>query len=401
MRLLHQLIPNGKWLLLFVPLFFLLAPFTGLAQDNLQTFAGQITDSSKTPVTAASIVIKNTSRGTQTDAQGNFSIRAKAGETLVITALGFEEHALVLGSNTSLAISLAKAVSAMNEVVVIGYGTQRKGDVTSSVATVKSENFVKAPVLDAGQLLQGKVAGLSVSAPSGDPTSGTQILLRGSTTLVGANSTPLVLIDGIPGDLKTVAPEDIETIDVLKDGSAAAIYGTRGTNGVIIVTTKRANGGNINTVDYSGSLSTQTIARKLDMLTAADYRAQIAAGTRDASWDKGASTDWLKEVTRTPVSHIHNLSFRGGSSKTNYLANLNYRGLQGIFLKSDNQTFNGRIEVNHSMLNDKLKLNMGILSSQNRYQTTGDGFSFNGYTYRQALIYNPTSPLKMPTSTGI
>src|SRR5690606_16515964 len=166
-----------------------------------------------------------------------------------------------------------------------------------------AESFNKGNVMDAGQLIQGKVAGLSISAPSGDPTSSTQILLRGNTTLLGANANPLVLIDGIPGDMRTVAPEDIESIDVLKDGSAAAIYGIRGTNGVILITTRKASGNFVNTVEYSGYVSTETMARKPDMLTAADYRAQIAAGTRDAAWDYGGSTDWIKAVTRTPVSH--------------------------------------------------------------------------------------------------
>src|SRR5581483_912599 len=156
----------------------------------------------------------------------------------------------------------------------------------------------------------------------------------------------------------------------------------------------RASAKNTNSVEYTGYISTQTIARKLNMLTAADYRKQIADGTRDKSWDLGSNTDWMKEITRTPISHVHNLTLRGGNSKTNYLANFNYRYLQGIFLKSDNQTFNARVDVNHSMFDDKLKINIGILNSNNKYTTTGDGYSFNGYTYRQALIRNPTSPVK-------
>ncbi|WEK35026.1 MAG: SusC/RagA family TonB-linked outer membrane protein [Candidatus Pseudobacter hemicellulosilyticus] len=359
-------------------------------------YSGTVTDSTGVPLPHVSVTIKGSSRGTISNEKGQFTLRASAGEILVLSAVNFLQQEILLGGETSLQVQLYTLSTGLNEVVVIGYGTQRRGDVTSSVASVKAGNFVKAPVLDAGQLLQGKVAGLTVSTTSGDPTSGTQILLRGSTTLLGANANPLVLIDGVPGDLKTVAPEDIEAMDVLKDGSAAAIYGTRGTNGVILVTTRRAGSNNVSSVDYSGSLSTQTIARRPELLTADDYRQQIADGLRDATWDKGGSTDWLDEITRTPISQVHNISFRGGNSKTNYLANANYRQFEGIFLKSDNRTFTGRLDINHSMLDDKLKLNLGIISSQNDYTATGDGSSFNGYTYRQAMIFNPTSPLRDP-----
>lgn len=355
---------------------------------------GKLVDSEGKPAAGVSIQEKGTNNGTSSKDDGTFSLTVTSDNAiLVISGIGYITQEVPVKGNMVLNITMELLNKEMSQVVVIGYGTQRKGDVTSSVATVKAENFVKGTVLDAGQLIQGKVAGLSVSSPSGDPTSGTQILLRGNTTLVGANANPLVLIDGIPGDLKTVAPEDIESVDVLKDGSAAAIYGTRGTNGVIIITTRRASGKYSNSVDYNGYVSVQTIAKKLDMLTAGDYRKQIADGTRDASWDLGASTDWMKEMTRTPVSNVHNLTFRGGNSKTNYLANLNYRNLQGIFLKSDNQTFTGRLDINHSMFDDMLKVNIGILNSNNKYTTTGDGFSFNGYTYRQTLIRNPTSPV--------
>ena len=356
--------------------------------------SGVVTDSAGNAIPQVSIIEKGTKNSVVSTVDGTFTITITGSNpVLQFSSIGFAAQELPVGNKSTINVKLVSSVSNLTEVVVIGYGTQKKADVTSSVATVKAENFVKGTVLDAGQLLQGKVAGLSVSAPSGDPTSGSQILLRGSTTILGANSDPLVLIDGIPGDLKTVAPEDIESIDVLKDGSAAAIYGTRGTNGVIIVTTRRASGNFMNAVEYSGYVSTQTIARKMDMLTAADYRKQIADGTRDASWDLGSSTDWLKEISQTPVSHVHNLTFRGGNSRTNYLANVNYRILEGIFKKSNNNTFTGRVDINHSMFDDKLKFNFGIISSQNKYTTTGDGSSFNGYTYRQALIRNPTSPV--------
>ncbi len=373
-----------------------------LSPSNSQDIVvkGKVTSASGEPLPGVSVKVKNTAQGTSTDESGHYSLQLKEGPaTLVFSYLGFETAEVPVGSKTTIDVILRENIKNLDEVVVIGYGTQRRADVTSAVATVKAEDFVKGPVLDAGQLLQGKVAGLSVSTPSGDPTSATQIVLRGNTTLYGANSNPLVLIDGIPGDLKTVAPEDIESVDVLKDGSAAAIYGTRGTNGVIIVTTRRASGKFTNSVEYSGYASTQSIARQLKMLTAADYRQQIADGTRLPSYDLGSSTNWMDEITRTPVSHVHNLTFRGGSSTTNYLANVNYRLLQGIFRKSDNNTFSGRVDINHFMFDDKLKVNIGILNTDNSYISTADGISFTGYTYRQALIYNPTSPVKNADGT--
>ena len=362
--------------------------------------SGKVTDEKGDGLPGVNIVLKGTQTGTATDVNGKYSLNIPDGKgTLVYSFLGYVTQEREVDNQSVVDIKLAVDDKALEEVVVVGYGSQRKADVTSAVVRVTPENFIKGPTLDAGQLLQGKVAGLTISAPSGDPTQGSQILLRGNTTLLGANSNPLVLIDGVPGDLKTIAPEDIEAIDVLKDGSAAAIYGTRGTNGVIIVTTKRASGDYNSAVEYNTSFSTQTIARKLDLLTAADYREHISQGIRDKSWDLGGNTDWMKEVTKKTLSQIHNLTFRGGNHKTNYLVNLNYRFLDGIFIKSENTTFNGRADVNHTMFNDKLNINIGFLNSYNTYPTTGDGVSFNGYAYRQALIQNPTAPTRNPDGT--
>lgn len=371
-----------------------LHPLAAKIENPVVTVRGTVKDEKGLPLVGVTVKVKGQPNGASTDINGAFVISVPdPNSTLVFSYVGYNAREVNLEGRLVIDVVLDGSVKALEEVVVIGYGTQRRQDVTSAVATVKSENFVKGPVADAGQLLQGKVAGLTISKPSGDPTSNTQIVLRGNTSLYGANQDPLVLIDGVPGTLNTVAPEDIQSVDVLKDGSAAAIYGTRGTNGVIIITTKRASGNFASSVEYSGYASTENIARKMDMLTADDYRKQIEEGTRDGSYDLGASTDWLDEITRTPLTHVHNLTLRGGNNKTNYLASANYRALQGIFRKSDNNTFTGRVDVNHYMLDDKLKINVGILNNNNVYTTTGDGVSFSGYTYRQALIFNPTSPV--------
>ena len=203
----------------------------------------------------------------------------------------------------------------------------------------------------------------------------------------------LVLIDGIPGELGTVAPEDVESVDVLKDGSAAAIYGTRGTNGVILITTKQAKGVDINQVEYNGYVSTSLIAKKLDMLNADEFR------TLYPDQDHGADTDWIDEISRTPVSHVHNLSLMGGNSKTNYIANLNYASRQGIMKKSDFESFQGRIEVTHRMFDDKLKLKFGLFGKKNQMESTTSGGSFRGWVYGQATRRNPTDPVRNEDGT--
>lgn len=364
------------------------------AQQQKKTITGRITDKNGESIIGANIIEQGTTNGTVTDIDGNFSLRVEDDAVLHISYIGYLAQDINTTGRTNFDIVLQEDTRTLDELVVVGYGTQRRGDITSSIATVRADDFNKGMVQDVGQLIQGKVAGLTISLPSGDPTAGTQMLLRGRSTISGTNTNPLVIIDGVPGSFNLISPEDIETIDVLKDGSAAAIYGTRGTNGVIIITTKRAKEADFNKVEYSTYVYTQTIGRKMEMLTADDYRRQIAEGYRPDSWDKGYDTDWLKEITRTPVSHVHNISFTGGTNKTNYLLNVNYRNTQGIFKKSDNENLNVRAKINHSLFDEKVRANLEIISRNNSFTTTGDGYSFNGYTYRQAQIMNPTAPVK-------
>ena len=371
---------------LFLLLTLLSFSLTALAQQKI---TGKVKDSSGEPVIGASVVVKdNKTMGTITDFDGNFSLDVPSKSVLVISYIGYVTQEVPVTGKKSLDIMLKEDTKTLDEVVVIGYGTQRKGDVTSSVASVKADNFVKGAVKDVGQLIQGKVAGLAITNPSGDPTGNTQIKLRGTNTIGGANTDPLVLIDGIPGSLSTVAPEDVESVDVLKDGSAAAIYGTRGTNGVILITTKQTRGVDINQVEYNGYVSTSHIAKKLDMLNADEFRALYP------DQDHGANTDWLDEITRTPISHVHNLSFQGGNSKTSYIANLNYASRQGIMLKSDYETFQGRLEITHRMFDDKLRIKFGLFGKQGQYESTTSGNSFRGAAYSQATRRNPTDPVR-------
>lgn len=354
---------------------------------------GTVKDVNGEVIIGASVVEENTTNGTITDISGNFVLTVSDNAVVKVSYIGYVAQEVKAVQGKPLNIVLREDTKTLDEVVVIGYGIQRKGDVTSSVASIKSEDFSKGAVKDVGQLIQGKVAGLAITNPSGDPTSGTQIKLRGTNTIGGANTDPLVLIDGVPGSLSTVAPEDVESVDVLKDGSAAAIYGTRGTNGVILITTKQAKGAQINSVEYNAYVSTSQIVKKLDMLTADEFRAMYPTE------DHGANTDWLEEITRTPLTHVHNLSLQGGNSSTSYIANLNYKSGQGIMLKSGIESFQGRIEILHKMFDGKLQLKFGMIGKKNQFSSTSSAGSFNGYAYRQAILRNPTDPVKNEDGT--
>ena len=372
-------------------IFMLMCNLFALAQTS--KVSGKVTDATTGEfLVGVSVYEKGTQNATTTDVNGVYTLNAiKKGQVLVFSFIGMKTTEITTDTRTIYDVVMQSEATGLNEVVVIGYGTQKKGDVTSAVSTVKSDKFVQGATKDAAQLIQGKVAGLTVSSSSGDPTQGTQIMLRGISTLM-ASSEPLVIVDGVPGNLNSVAPEDIASIDVLKDGSAAAIYGTRGNNGVIFVTTKRATINTPSTLEYSSYVSTQAIARKMDFLTASEYRQKIAEGI--GFEDLGGSTDWLKEVTRTPVSQSHNLTFKGGNATSSYTASLNYRQFQGIFQKSDNDQFIGRLNLTHAMFNNKLKFNFDMSSRNMSYWAGGDGYSFNTGIYRQVIIRNPTDVVK-------
>lgn len=350
-----------------------------------KTVTGVITDAgSGAPLQGATISVKNTNTSTTSDADGKFSIVVPSEDAVIdISYIGYVNLSVPVRGQNSVNVKLNKDINSLDEVVVVGYGTQKKGDLTSAVSSVKQENFVKGFVRDAAQLIQGKVAGLSVSTSSGSPTAGTQIQLRGITTL-NASTAPLVLIDGVPGNLNSVSPEDIESMDVLKDGSAAAIYGTRGTNGVILITTRKIHGGGRSVVEYNTYGSIQTIARRPRFLNAEEFREFGRQGLPFI--DYGLNTDWFKEISRpTPFSQTHNLTFQGGNRQTSYTANINYRNWEGMFLKSVNRQLTLRADVNHSMFDGKVKVNLNVVS-----RSRNDDGEFNSYVYRQSVIRNPT-----------
>lgn len=359
--------------------------------------SGVVKDKTGEPIIGANVVLKGTTNGTVTDIDGMYSLNAPSSGTLQISYIGYFTQEIAVSGKNAIDVKLVEDSQTLDEVVVVGYGTQRKGELTSSIASVKSDNFVKGAVQDAAQLLQGKVAGLGIVLPNGDPTATTQIMLRGVGTLMSGSS-PLVIIDGVPGELTTVATEDIESIDVVKDGSAAAIYGTRGNNGVIFITTKKAKEDMPLSVDVQAYITTQQVKKKLNMMTPGEYRELIGQGVAGAT-DYGYNTDWMDEIMRTPISWVTNASLKGGTRNTNYIANINYKSAQGIIKDSDNGILTSRLEVNHSMWDGLLKFNFNIMGREQKYRMLGekdntdDGTyksSFKGEIYRNALISNPT-----------
>lgn len=376
-------IKQCSWGILIPILMLLLTPLTLLAQNK--KVSGKVLSAGGTPLVSASVQVKGTKTGTTTDADGAFSIAVPGNNSvLVISSVGYATQEITVGDQTSIEVKLAESADKLSDVVVVGYGTQKKREVTSAVATVDASQFNKGNINDVAQLLQGKVAGLSISRAGGNPNGGFDIRLRGLSTL-GANTSPLVVLDGQVGaDLNTVDPNDIASISVLKDGSSAAIYGTRGSAGVIIITTKKGAAGT-SQVNYSGSITAEDGARYTKHMSAAEYRAQVK---RDSiGKDYGATTDWYKEITRTGISHTHNLSFSGGSGKTTYNVSGTFRNTEGIAITTGFQQFNGRAAITHKALNDKLVFNVEISALRKKSNL---GFD-NAFEY--AVIYNPTQPV--------
>jgi TonB-linked SusC/RagA family outer membrane protein len=347
-----------------------------------KTISGVVADAtSGEALIGANVLVKGTAIGTITDFDGNYSLRANEGDVLVFSYSGYESQEATVGASNVINVTLA-AGKLLEEVVVVGYGSQRSKEITSAVVSVGREDFNQGPIADAAQLLQGKVAGLQTYNRGGDPNQPSVIRMRGIST-VGANAEPLIVIDGIIGaSLSNIDPADIETMDVLKDGSASAIYGTRGSAGVIIITTRKGSskkGGGIN-LSYNGQVGAQSVLRSVPVMNAAEFRAAGGA-------DLGSDTDWLREITQIGLNRVNNLSAEGGVGNTTFRASANLRNVDGILQTSGFDQLNTRLNVTTKALNDKLTVDFNT-SFTNRNQD----FSFNE-AFRYATLYNPTAPV--------
>ena len=355
-----------------------------IAAQQTRIVSGQVVDSNGESIIGANIVEKGTANGTITDFNGKFSLKVAPNATLVISYIGYKTIEMKASEvKAGQTITLQENAEMMDEVVVIGYGTQRKGDVTSAVASVKAEDFTVGKITDAAELVKGKIAGLSVTNSSGDPTATSSIMLRGINTVSG-NTNPLILVDGIEGDLTTVAPENIASIDVLKDASAAAIYGTRGANGVILITTKTGRRDQKADITYSGYVSFSKWTDTPEFMDTHD----IIYG-RTAYTYEGYDTDWLKAISRKAgFKHNHSLSMNGGTKTSTYSANVVYSNDEAIMRKSDNENLKMQLDFTQYAWNDKLKFNFNALISRQKYSLNN-----NTYAYRQAIIRNPSEPI--------
>jgi len=387
----------------------LLGLFLSVSAFAQSTITGQVKDATGEPVIGASVLINGTSNGTVTDLDGNFSVNVQPGATLTISYIGFQKQQVAATNGMVITLQEDQAQQ-MNEVVVIGYGAVKKSDLTGSVTALKPDSKNKGLVVNAQDMLAGKVAGVSVTSDGGTPGGGSNIRIRGGSSLNASNN-PLIVIDGVAMDqtgvkgvsnpLSLVNPQDIESFNVLKDASATAIYGSRGSNGVIIITTKKGRRGL--QVSYNGSFTVSRNSKNLDVLSADEYRSLIAKKfgtdlyTLDSNGNKvptaysrlgNANTNWQNEIFRTALSHDHNVAVSGQVGDwLPYRVSAGYTNQQGIIKTSNFERFTGALTLNPSFLNDHLKvtLNAKGMWTKNRYA--------DGEAIKAARQFDPTQPV--------
>ena len=366
-------------------------------QQTGKKLTGFVFDETGEPAIGANIIEKGVQNGVITDLNGKFDITVQASATLVISYIGYITQEIVVGNQTNITIRLVEDTQSLEEIVVVGYGKMTRKDLTSSITTIKADDLNKGGVFTSpGQLLQGKVPGLTITTSS-DPNATPSATLRGASTFrEGGAQEPYYVIDGIPGaSIALVAPDDIESIDVLRDASATAIYGSKAANGVIIVTTKKGMRGAAS-VTYNGYVAIDQVSNRWDMMNATEHRSYLDANGLTMSSadyiDHTTNTNWQKEVQRTGVSHNHNVSVSGGSDKSTYSASLNYMKNEGVINGTDLDRMIGRAMVNTSTLKDRLDLGFSInasITNQNKVWDEKDGLSvLDAMTY-----YLPESPV--------
>ena len=383
--------------------------FLSVSAFAQSTITGQVKDATGEPVIGASVLINGTSNGTVTDLDGNFSVSVQPGATLTISYIGFQKQQVAAANGMVITLQEDQAQQ-MNEVVVIGYGAVKKSDLTGSVTALKPDSKNKGLVVNAQDMLAGKVAGVSVTSDGGTPGGGANIRIRGGSSLNASNN-PLIVIDGVAMDqtgikgvsnpLSLVNPQDIESFNVLKDASATAIYGSRGSNGVIIITTKKGRRGL--QVSYNGSFTVSRNSKNLDVLSADEYRSLIAKKfgtdlyTLDSNGNKvptaysrlgSANTNWQNEIFRTALSHDHNVAVSGQVGDwLPYRVSAGYTNQQGIIKTSNFERFTGALTLSPSFLNDHLKvtLNAKGMWTKNRYA--------DGEAIKAARQFDPTQPV--------
>lgn len=371
--------------------------FEGMVRSHLPLdVTGIVTDESGQPLIGVNVLVRDSELGTSTDIDGHYSLQdVEPDAVLVFSYIGYETLEVPLDGRTRVDVMLMADIELLDEVVVVGYGTQRRQDVTGSIASLRSESFNKGVVTNPGQLLQGKVAGVNVTNISGEPGSAQDVIIRGIGSL-RSGTTPLYVVDGFALDnsgngiptnpLNFINPQDIESIDVLKDASAAAIYGARAANGVIVITTKKGISGR-SQIDVNLSSGISNLANKVAVFSADEFRRQVTAigATLD---DGGANTDWQDELTRTAMTRNVNVSMSGGSNNFTYHASIGMDDQEGILRGNDLTRYSGRYNMAQIGLNDKLRVGLNIAASR-----TENDRAEAGSMVGDMLLLNPTTPV--------
>ncbi len=346
---------------------------------NAMRITGKVTDDTGEGLPGVTVSVKGSTIATVTDINGNYGVEAAAGSTLIFTYTGFETQEVNVGNSAVLDVRLRSNDNLLNDVVVIGYGSVKKSDLTASVATVKSADLKAMPVTSVDQALSGRASGINVTQASGAPGGGVTVRVRGPNS-ISSGSEPLYVIDGIPvyssndaysvggnrtanNALSTLNPNDIESVEILKDASGTAIYGSRGSNGVVLITTKRGKAG-ATRVDYDGSQGVQTIAKRIEMMSASEYAEYQNARARSRNQSEpyanpaslGTGTDWLDETTQSGAISNHNLSFSGGNDRVTFLFAPGYFKNQGIIQNTDFERYSLRSNIEGKFLNDRIRV---------------------------------------------
>lgn len=373
-------------------LFMLVFMFCLQAYGQTLNIKGSVTEAgSGEPLIGATVAVKGSQQGTVTDIDGNFVLNnVNSNATLTVSYVGYIAADVKVNGRTDIKIELKADNQVLNEVVVIGYGTMDKKELTSAISHVSEKDFLNVTAMDPSMMIQGKVPGVSITnTGAGDPNNGASIQIRGVSSR-SAGLGPLIVIDGVPGgNLTNINPNDIASFDILKDGAASAIYGTRGSNGVILVTTKKGSkDGNVHTT-YNGSVSWDVINKELDMMSAQDYR-DVRLGWGDTGADLGGNYDWLDGVSRTGFAQQHAVSLSGGNERTSYRVSLDYRYRHGVDLRSKREEYGGRAAVNHTTKGGLFNINLNI-APRIIYRNQADWGVF-----KNAIEANPTTPLMDP-----
>ena len=353
--------------------------------------SGTVTDDNNEPLVGATVKVEGAPTGVITDLDGKFSVSCNSNSTLDISYIGFVSQKVKAGQNLKIVLTTDARTIDETIVVGIGYGTMRKSDLTGAITSVQAKDLKQGVITSAEQMLQGKVAGLSVVQSSGSPENGASLRLRGGTSLSASNG-PLVVVDGIPGvDFNSVQPSEIVSIDVLKDASAAAIYGSRGANGVIIVTTNRtATDKETKSLQYNGYIAFATVAKKLDLLSANQWRGYVRQNNISGALDYGADTDWQDELLRTAISHSHNVSFSNSRKNSGYRVSLTYNNNEGVIVRNNMNRLAASVSAYQYGLNNRLRLEAGINSNFDSWHP------IDARIFEREVNLNPTVPVYNP-----